>query len=138
MSGIDKSSRRWTVAVHEAAHVVVARRLGWRVLHATITGPAGREGGQMTDAPPAGWGRRDRVRVAEDSAVISLAGTAASARQRWWLPSGCQHDQRDARRMLRETDLSYSDAYRTARQHINQRWGEIERVARHLYRHGEL
>jgi hypothetical protein len=138
MTAIDKGSRRWTVAVHEAAHVVVARRLGWRVLHAAITGPVGREGGEMADAPPAGWGRRDRVRVAEDSAVISLAGTAASARQRWLLPSGCQHDQCDARRLLRETDLSYGEAYRAARHHIGKHWGEIERVACHLYRHGAL
>ncbi|MFC5992918.1 hypothetical protein ACFQE5_01685 [Pseudonocardia hispaniensis] len=130
---IDKSSRRWTVAMHEAAHVVAARQLGWTVRYARII----RDGdeGVMDDAPPHG---RDKREVAVESAVISLAGICASARQHWFLPYGCGHDQRDARKALRGTGMSLGDAKYEARRLVNKHWREIERVARQLYRDGEL
>lgn len=128
---IDKGSRRWTVAVHEAAHVVAACDLGWRVLYARI----GDDSGEMDDRPPRGL---DRAQVANESAVISLAGIAASGRGHWLLPAGCQHDLHDARRSLRHATVSYADARRHAKKIIGSRWGEIERVARHLYRNGAL
>lgn len=128
---IDRGSRRWTVAVHEAAHVVAARRLGWQVVYARITDDCG----DMDDAAPPGL---DRVRAAVESAVISLAGTCASARMRWFLPDGCQHDQRDARTVLRGTEVSYREALARARVLVAEAWGDIQCVARRLYRDGEL
>lgn len=128
---VDKSTRRWVVAEHEAAHVVIARALGWHVRYARITG----DSGDMDDAPPAG---RDPLRVRVESAVISLAGTSASARGRLWLPYGCGHDQADARTSLRATGTTYADAKHRAARLVSSHWGQIQRTALHLYLNGRL
>lgn len=128
---VDRGSRRWIVAEHEAAHVVIARVLGWHVRYARITG----DSGDMDDAPPAG---RDPIRIRVESAVISLAGTSASARGRLWLPSGCGHDQTDARKSLRRTGTTYADARCRAARLVTTHWGQIQRTALHLYRNGSL
>lgn len=128
---VDRGSRRWVVAEHEAAHVVIARALGWHVRYARITG----DSGDMDDAPPAG---RDPIQIRVESAVISLAGTCASARGRLWLPYGCGHDQADARASLRHTDITYADAKHRAARLVRSNWSGIQRVGTQLYLTGRL
>jgi hypothetical protein len=129
---IDTGSRRWTVAVHEAAHVVVARRLGWRVRSAQVFADGS---GYTDDVAPAGG---EATTVAVQNAVIALAGPCASARQRWFLPAGCGHDERDARRALRGTGVSYNQARTQARRLVDRHWRDIDKVARRLYHDGHL
>jgi hypothetical protein len=127
---IDTSSRRWTVAVHEAAHIVAARQMAWRISEIYI----GDDAGHIVVHPPHG----DPGALPVQSAVISLAGPRASARQRWFLPHGCEHDERDARRDLRGTGVSYSDAKRQAGRLVDRHWTQIQRLGRQLYRDGRL
>lgn len=132
-SVIDRSSRRWTVAVHEAAHAVVGTRLGWKVAYCVIH--AGSESGETFDVPPRGLDPRRR---SIEDAVIGLAGTCASARQRLVMPYGCQHDQNHARRVLAGTGIGFGEAKGQARLLVARHWIEINRVARRLYRRGSL
>lgn len=131
---IDKRSRRWTVAVHESAHAVVAEELGWSVRSVRIIKDG--DEGIMSDAPP--W-LRDRTRRATENAVIALAGVCASLRETDGAePYGLEHDRADAVRALRGVEVSYPEAEMRARELVNGHWGRIQRTAERLYRLGRI
>lgn len=140
---IDRSSRRWLVAMHEAAHAIASRELGWSVSKMVINASGG--GGYMVPHAPRGsrlFGGHtdDEARhLAIDSAVISLAGPAMNARMSWlFLPAGCQFDKADARQCLRRTGVTYAQAWARADSLVGRRRAPITRLAERLYRAGHL
>lgn len=128
---VDKSTRRWVVAEHEAAHAVVARALGHRVDHCWIND----EHGETKASLP--WSR-DPERALFEMAVIALAGPDASSRGRWFLPAGCAADKRIAAQFLNEIGARPADARSRAHRLVGSQWGHIQRTAFHLYRNGSL
>lgn len=133
---VDEGSRRWVVAVHEAAHVVIAEALGWLVLGCTITD----EDGEMNDEAPDGL---DRPAELAQSATIALAGISANERQLGGVPHGCEHDEHDAAEALDELaglgfDLPYADVQAEADALVDELIEDIITTAVELYEHGEL
>jgi len=65
-----------------------------------------------------------------------LAGPVASLRIAWFMPAGCDWDDRQARKVLRRAHGGYSDTKSRARSLVGRHWGAIKRDARTLYRDG--
>jgi hypothetical protein len=124
---------RWNVAVHEAGHVIVGRRLGARGLHASITTDRrGRSQGQCTPRRFAG------ATTELDFAAYCLAGAVAGR-----LITGDEalvgSDDLDAAHdALAGTGHSLRDAERHATRLVRRHRDAIERAARQLYDHGRI
>lgn len=122
-----EDSARWSVSLHEAAHVVAAETIGgqaWAWLNSD-----GRTGGFEADIP----GDAEPV----DVAAVHLAGGVA---QQMLLgrdgPS--DEDERNARAELRGTGISMGQARRRARQVVAAQRGQIKRRARRLHDSGRI
>ena len=128
-----------TVAVHEAAHAVVASALGVQVLYARIDGS---DGGEFATARPFG-----ELDVA-DHMILALAGGVATRQQ---FPESCGMDAVDVAhaRLIasvmhgtREADPIVDDAITAWRAvaavFVQQEWRWIWAVAEKLSAHGRL
>lgn len=124
---VDTSSGRYKVCLHEAAHAVVAESLGWRVTQIVIDddGDAG-----VVNARYRG---SDRIEHDVQYATWLLAGPVASLRVAWFMPAGCDWDDRHARKALRRTGTSYGQVKSQAKTLVGRHWGPIQREARALY-----
>lgn len=132
---IDTWSRRWTVAMHESAHVVACERFGWAWEYAQIH----RDGSGVMDDKAPGHLSWDDCSI--QSATIALAGVMCTDRLEWFLPTGCDSDRAHAARMirgLRTSPLSLREVQVEARNLVNQSWPQIKKTAVRLYRAGRI
>jgi hypothetical protein len=119
---------RRRVAIHEAGHVVAARKLGGRVLSASLSGG----GGLVT------WDMPVKVYSAQTNVAFLLAGKYAAGTSK-----GCGGDRAAIRRELRSVPASersrvQSRAASQARSIVSSHSGEIRRVAARLDERGRL
>lgn len=141
-SDVDTGTQRWLIAMHEAAHAVAADEGGLIITKAVLYP---RNGGGIVSVkwprPRTGWGKRSTAeyeRIAAAHAVFLLAGPAATALMRWWVPSACSGDVAAARDQLSDTATTLAQARRDADRLVRRRWRRIEDAAIELYHHGRL
>jgi hypothetical protein len=126
---VDTTSLRYHICLHEKAHAIAARELGWR----NIRVEAHDTWGWMQGDEPNGLSPDES---ALQHAVVALAGPVASLRVSWFMPSGCSWDQKHARKVLRGTRVRHDDAKSLAKKLVGRKWGQIQREARDLYHAG--
>ncbi len=125
--GFFTKNTRWNVAVHEAGHVIVGRKLGARGLHAVLLSDTR---GHTT---PCTW-RGSRL----EEATYCLAG-AAAGRLITGDPALCDSgDAGAARKALARTKHTVREAEELAVRLVRQHRRAIERAARELYRTGRI
>lgn len=126
---VDRKSDRWSIAVHEVAHLTVARVHGATERSAHFTASDGSHGRFDVTMPD--------VACTSADAVVHLAGGAGqrliSGRGG---PSDLDMDQ--ARKALRGTGMSLSRARAAADQLVRKHRPEIIRGADRLYRKGKI
>jgi hypothetical protein len=106
-------------AKHEAAHLVVNRRLGGRSVGAVLLD----DSNGYSEVYP---------RDARSDAVMSLAGEAATGSR------GAASDRKFARKACRREGMSMSEARREARRMVRKHSGDIGSVGRKLARGGRV
>ncbi|GAA0905764.1 hypothetical protein [Pseudonocardia zijingensis] len=126
-SPVDTSSGRYKVCLHEAAHAVVAEVLGWRVTQIVI------DDGADAGVVNARYRGSDQIEHDVQYATWLLAGPNASLRVAWFMPAGCDWDDKQARKALRRVRGDYGATKAAARSLVGRNWRHIQREARTLY-----
>lgn len=114
---------RWGVAVHEAGHVVAARKFG--SASATVGDRRGHTSYDINGS-------------AVDEAVVQLAGSIAAKRIAGDACLAGSSDIRDARRLLRGTGVSESEARARAQRIVSANSGAIRSAAKRGYKTGRI
>lgn len=117
------AARRRRTAHHEARHMVVACHFGATDLEGYVA-PDGN----------GGWFTGEFDGSAEQEAVILMAGgsTRDGVGTEGILPHGNDSDLKQARRLLRGSDMAVRDAEHEAARLVRRHSGEIRRTARAL------
>ncbi|MDE2129137.1 hypothetical protein THIX_70178 [Thiomonas sp. X19] len=124
-----KCPRPISAAHHEAAHAVIARRLGASIDRIFLDG----DGGQCDFITPLGWSVRD-------DALVLLAGPIASMRilkRSGFAVIGCSQDYTIARGLFDERS-EFGEAMDAARELVRKHWEEIKELARGLLESDDL
>lgn len=121
--GIDETSERWTTAVHEAAHAVIAHACGAQVTVCEI------------DRRHDDRGRTRHTAEGPDWAVVAVAGERAT-RQLLGAGGGSGVDYQQADAALTGTGRDIGWAEHAADELIGTHRRDITTLARQLYRTG--
>jgi hypothetical protein len=113
------SSERRRSARHEAAHLVVNRKLGGHDKGAELWN----DSNGISHVYPKTW---------RGDAIMSLAGEAAAGSR------GAESDRAFARKACRKAGMSMGEARREARRLVSRHSGEINSTARKLARNGRV
>lgn len=116
-----ETSERWTTAIHEAAHTIVAEQLGARVKYCLVTSDQ--------------TGRTNNTATGLPLAVVAVAGERAT-RLLCGAGGGSTTDYQQATAELRRTGHDIAWAEHQADQAITANRREIRRDATRLYRKG--
>ncbi|QYN41003.1 hypothetical protein K1T35_47535 (plasmid) [Pseudonocardia sp. DSM 110487] len=129
---VNTSSELWKTCIHEAAHAVVRRKLGFTITLVWVEGPGrGWVNFDLSRRLDKRWTPRERDLY---WAVGTLAGPDAHERLQWFFaPKGCEGDRARVDQIVSRGLVTYAEVEANTKREVSRGWGTIKREARSLY-----